>query len=473
MRNVYGPLFRRLLYPAYETALRRRSTFAHLREYERNQWLSAEQIARLQWRKLARLIAHCWEDVPFYRRHWGKAGVAGPADIRDLEDYARLPKLTKQDVRENFESLKASSHRGRLLYKTTGGSTGEPLKIGYTRESYERRNAVMHRGYAWAGAPLGARALYFWGAAAGQVSLKQRLMHAAFNRRVVDVFGMKEDDLGRYVDAIDEFQPEVIVSYVAPITRIADWMLKNGRKAYRPGAVLCAAEPLYRHQRELIEKAFGCPVYDTYGCREVMLIASECETREGLHVNADHLCVELGERIIEGEGLDRREVLLTDLHNYGMPLMRYANGDLATAKEGACSCARGLPLLASVDGRSMDTLRSPEGHFVGEYLECLIFNATGIRRFQAVQERIDRIEVSLVRGEGFDEGVLDSIRHDMRAAFGDGLALDFRYTDDIPLTATGKLRVAISKLCVSALACLAGPLAWLESACGYCVVALA
>lgn len=464
MRHVYGKMFRKLIYPAYESGLRRRKTLAYLGEYERSQWLSTEEIAHLQWRKLSRLIGHCWNEVPYYRRRWGEAGVSHPSDIRHLGDYARLPKLTKQDVRENFESLKAESCRDRLLYKTTGGSTGEPLRIGYTRESYERRNAVMHRGYAWAGAPLGTRALYFWGEVPGEVSLKHRMMHAAFNRRVVDVFTMmKADDLGRYVDAIDEYRPEVVVSYVAQISRIAAWMRDHDRKAkHVPCAVLCAAERLHPSQRELIETAFGCRVFDTYGCREVMLIASECEARDGLHVNADHLCVELGEQLMEGDGRERREMLLTDLHNYGMPLMRYAVGDLATDKPGKCSCGRGLPMIASVDGRTMDALLTPEGHLVGDYLESLVLGTPGIRRFQAVQEKIDSIEVSLVRGNDFEEASLEKIRNAMRQAFGDSLRLDFRFTEDIPLTPTGKLRVAISKLAVAAFTPLLQVSGWLE-----------
>ncbi|WP_298578200.1 phenylacetate--CoA ligase family protein [uncultured Luteimonas sp.] len=442
--DVYGPLFRRILFPAYESGLRRRNTLAHLDEYQRSQWLSFDEVAALQWRKLERLVAHCWEQVPYYRARWAEAGVSGPQDIRNPGDYAQLPVLTKDDVRANFEDLHARDHVGKVLYKTTGGSTGEPLRIGYTRESYERRVAVMHRGYGWAGATLGARALYFWGVPMEGVPVKDRLMQRAFNRRVVNVFTMRDDDMARYADAIDEFRPRVVVAYVAAAVRVARWLLESGRKVHRPQSVICAAEPLAPHERDLIERGFGCPVYNTYGCREVMLVAAECETGEGLHVNADHLCVELGEPIAGGEG--KRPVRLTDLHNYGMPLMRYENGDLATASTAQCSCGRGLPMLASIDGRTMDALRDSAGHFVGEYLEHLVFNTPGIRRFQAVQERLDVIEVSYVAAEGFDEAALQDIALAMREAFGDTVRLDFRRTSEIPLTPTGKLRVAISRL---------------------------
>ena len=107
LRQAYEPLFRNVVYPLYESGLMRRDTLRYLAEYEQNQWLPAERIQALQWRKLQALIAHCWERVPFYRDHWGRAGMSDPAEIRSLQDYARLPVLTKRDLREDFERLKA------------------------------------------------------------------------------------------------------------------------------------------------------------------------------------------------------------------------------------------------------------------------------------------------------------------------------------------------------------------------------
>jgi len=466
MPGMYEPLFRRVLYPAYESIFRRRKTLAYHAEYEANAWMPAERIAELQWQKLSALIGHCWEQVPYYRERWSAIGIESPGDIRDLGDYARLPVLTKQDVRENFERLKADSFRNGLLYKTTGGSTGEPLTIGYTRESYERRTAVMLRGYGWAGAKLGRRVLQLWGAGPGPQPLKDILHHAAFNRRVVDVFTMSDANMGRYADEVNRFRPEVIVSYVASVVRLSQWLLDNGLQVHRPKAVLCAAEPLHEHQRALIEQAFGCPVYNTYGCREFMLIASECEQRDGLHVNADHLCVELGEPVFaDASGGNPRQVLVTDLHNYGMPLLRYANGDIASQQHGQCPCGRGLPMLSKVNGRSMDALRTPQGHYIGEYLEYLIFNTPGIARFQALQQRLDEIEISVVRQPGFQEASLQRIQADMHKAFGDGVRLSFRYTDEIPLTPSGKLRVAMSTLAGTATTTAVQLSAWWEKLC--------
>lgn len=461
LRRAYEPLFRNVVYPLYESALMRRSTLRYLAEYEQNQWLPAERIQALQWRKLQALIAHCWERVPFYRDHWGRAGMSDPAEIRSLQDYARLPVLTKRDLREDFERLKADGYRDRLLYKTTGGSTGEPVTIGYTRESYERRTAVMLRGYRWAGAPLGRHVLFLWGHDPAGQSLKERLHHAAFNRRILNAYVMGEHNMAAYADAIDADRPRTLVGYVSPLVRLAKWLDAHGRRVHALEALICAAEPLYPHHRDLLERVFGCRVHNTYGCREVMLIASECAACEGLHVNADHLHVELGDAVYDAGHAVPREVLITDLHNYGMPLMRYANGDIATEKHGKCACGRGLPLLASVDGRRMDALRTPGGHFVGELLEFLVFATPGIVRFQAEQHSIDIIEVTLVCGDGFEASSLDTLRERFRETCGDSTRLNFHFADDIALTPTGKLRVAISTLSCSAATALTHAIEWI------------
>ncbi|MEW9625413.1 phenylacetate--CoA ligase family protein [Rhodanobacter geophilus] len=449
--SAYEHVFRRVLYPAYETGLRRRRTLAWLADYERDQWLAPDQVRALQWERLQRLLRHCEQHVPWYRRRWRELGVTA-ADIRSLDDYARLPVLGKDEIRAHFDEFKADGWHDRLLYKATGGSTGQPMRFGYTRESNERRTAVMWRGYDWAGARMGRRTLFVWGGAVGQPrplqQLKERLYHAAFARRMLNSFHMTDANLGEYADAIDAYRPEVIVGYVGPLVRLAQWLLDNRRKVAQPASVLGAAEALHDFQRELIERAFGCPAYNTYGCREVMLIASECGQRHGLHVNADHLVVELHGAATTGAS---GEVLLTDLSNYGMPLLRYANGDLATAGAETCPCGRGLPLLAHVDGRKLDAIRTPDGHLLpGEFFPHMLKDVPGLRRFQLVQRRLDRLELALVCDERFDDASMAYIRRELAKVVGDSVALDCRIVDDIPLTPSGKLRVTVSALTVPA-----------------------
>ncbi len=449
--SLYAPLFRHVLYPAYESGLRRRDTFAYLKSYERDQWRSFDELQALQWQRLQALIAHCWEHVPFYRRWWGDAGVAAAADIRDRDDYARLPVLTKATIREHFDALIAPSRRDALYFKTTGGSTGEPLRFGYTRESYERRVAVMYRGYGWSGAHLGQRTVYLWGAPvaapAGFGLFKDRLYHAAFNRRMLNAFDMDERRMAEYADAIDHFGPETIIGYVGPLHELARWIDRQGRTPHRPRRVLGAAEALMPHQRETIERVFGAPAYDTYGCREVMLIAAECEARDGLHLNIDHLHVEFLDPGAGAEVDGPRELVITDLSNDGMPLMRYLNGDLGTPGKTACACGRGLPKLAKVDGRKLDALRTADGRLLpGEYFVHTLMTLGGFSKYQVLQRRIDALVVRLVPGPDYGVHVEDAIRAELRKLVGDSIAIEFDQVDRIALTASGKHRVTVCEL---------------------------
>ncbi|AIF48399.1 phenylacetate--CoA ligase family protein [Dyella japonica] len=451
MSGWYEQVFRGVLYPAYESGLRRRSTLSWLARYERDQWYSPQAIAQMQFQQLKALIDHCYREVPYYRRRWRELGIL-PEDIRNMDDYARLPVLTKADIRENFQDLQAESWRSRLLFKRTGGSTGEPLELGYTHESYERRMAVMWRGYGWTGSRPGRRTLYLWAGTVGTPGrmhqLKDGLYNALFARRMLNSFDMTESNLARYADAIDRYRPAIIVGYVHPLAQLATWMTETGRKVHRPEAVITAAEALHPHQREVIGGAFGAPVYNTYGCREFMLIASECTHHQGLHVNADHLVVELldetGNPTAHGPG----EVTVTDLSNDGMPFIRYLNGDLATASEArSCACGRGLPLLERVDGRVLDAIRTPDGRILpGEFFPHMLKDVPGLARFQLVQRELGRLELSIVRNDRFDDASIAYIQRETAKVLGDSVALDYRFVDDIPLTRSGKHRVTRSEL---------------------------
>lgn len=450
MSGLYETAFRRVLFPAYETGLRRRRTLSYLDDYRRDQWLTREQIDALQWERLQRLLEHCYRDVPYYRTRWRELGIA-PKDIRNLDDYANLPTLTKADIRAHFDELKADSWRDRLLYKATGGSTGEPMRFGYTRESNDRRTAVMWRGYEWAGSRMGRRTLFLWGGPVGDPTrahqLKDRLYNTVFSRRVLNSFKMTEANMAEYAHAIDRYRPDIIVAYVGPLVQLAQWLIASGRKIWRPQAIIGGAEAMHEFQRDAIQQAFMAPAFNTYGCREFMLIAAECEQHHGLHVNSDHLVVEL--RTPHGAARDGQtgDVVITDLFNYGMPFVRYANGDIATASTERCACGRGLPLLTRVDGRVLDAIRTSSGHVLpGEFFPHMLKDVPGVQRFQLVQRRLDRLDLSIVRGAGFDEASLEYIHREVDKVLGDSVQLHCHFVDDIPLTRSGKLRVTVSEL---------------------------
>ena len=151
---MYAELFRHVLFPAYETLIRR-GTHRYLAEYRRNQWLDAESITRIQLDKLNNLLEYCWNHVPHLQRMWRQCGLR-PRRLHSVEELEAFPILTKHEITANYQEMKSLPSQGRSLVKTTGGTTGDPFRFEYTMESYARRTAVMWRGYEWAGAGLGS-----------------------------------------------------------------------------------------------------------------------------------------------------------------------------------------------------------------------------------------------------------------------------------------------------------------------------
>lgn len=437
----------RAMYTLYEAGLRRRKTLAYLADYDRQQWCSRQEVLAIQWEKLKRLLSYCEQNVPYYRRRWRELGIA-VADVRSMADFERFPAVSKDDIREHYDEFVAEPLRGTNLRKTTGGSTGRPFAFEYTRESYERRTAVMLRGYGWAGMHLGAKTLYIWGTDLGVPSLAKRVKSDLYNgmlsRKFLNCFDMREGNLEQYALGVESYRPEVVVGYTSALEILARYLVSRRPLGWKPKAVITAAEMLDASQRALIEKAFGAPVFHTYGCREFMLIGAECECHGGYHLSADHLLAEVVDEskrpIASGAG----DLLVTDLHNYGMPFVRYANGDVANALMGECRCGRGLPLLGSVEGRRLDILRTVDGRMIpGEFFPHLMKEVSAIEEFQVRQTMLDRFQVSIVRRPGFVDGDVDFLRREIARVAGDAMIVEFQFVDAVPLTPTGKRRVTI------------------------------
>jgi phenylacetate-CoA ligase len=227
---------------------------------------------------------------------------------------------------------------------------------------------------------------------------------------------------------------------------MAQWITRTGYELRGPASIVTGAEALYEAERKEIEGAFDCPVFDTYGCREFMLIAAECEQHAGLHVNADHLVVELvdpkGRAVADGPG----DVVITDLHNFAMPLVRYRNGDRATAMIGAaCACGRGLPLLRSVDGRILDMIATPDGRNVpGEFFVYVMLGRTAIKRYQIVQVATDALEVRIMSHDALPGSECDLITAQIAKVTGPLMRIMIKKVDAIEEPASGKRRVTVS-----------------------------
>jgi phenylacetate-CoA ligase len=447
---LYSSLYRHVLFPLYEDVLRRRGTLKYLRLLEEAQWYPRQRLREFQLGELQKLVAHAYAQVPFYREHFDRAGLK-PADIGSLEAFSGLPSIDKIPMREERERFIAHDHRGRALTKSTGGSTGMPLVFDYTRASYEWRVAMRMRGYGWAGYHMGMKTAAIWGTSVSDPSHFQRtkdnLRNMIERYRLFDSFRFNPKTMRQYAAQIRRYRPEVIVAYTHALYDFAEFIHEEGIEPPRPKSIITGSEKLYPFQRELIEAVFGCEVFDTYGCREFMLIASECE-RHRLHTSMENLIVE-----IEKDGRPARpgevgDVVVTDLHNWGMPFIRYRNGDLAVASDDTCACGRGHVLIGDIEGRALDTLRTPDGRMIpGLFFPHLAKEYPDIRQVQVVQDHLSHMTVRIAAPAEFEKTpAFQTMKRKINKVTGDEITVDYEFVREIPLTPTGKFRVTISNL---------------------------
>jgi phenylacetate-CoA ligase len=447
-RRFVLPL-RRLANP--ETAKR----FRLLRELEESQWSPPDRIPAIQVERL-RAIGHAAWKTPFYRERFSDCGLTPGCDLT-LEDLAQLPPLTKDDIRNRGEDLiNATWPRTDLHVHRTGGATGEPTTVYASRAADSAGWAMMARHDRWAGWNFGERTAILWGATRdvleakrGLKSIRNSLMRSLL---WLNAFRMSEERMDEFVRLLNAFKPQVFRAYASAAFFFAQHIENFGRRlTCQPRGVITSADPLYPEHRLVIERVFGCPVFDRYGCREVGgVLASECEAQAGLHTCAEHFILDVVRPdLTPCEPGESGEVLVTSLTEQAMPLIRYAIGDYAVAEvQDHCPCGRGLPRLRNIEGRVSDVFRFPGGTLVhGTFFSALLYkDALGVRKLQVIQDAPNHLEIKLVVDERFEEAVTRRFRTEIEEFIEPGVQVDFRFVPDIEPGPTGKHRFAISKL---------------------------
>jgi phenylacetate-CoA ligase len=448
LRSLYALAYEGALFPAWQGLVRRRPIGAQRRLLARTQWMERDERDRLQIASLRRLLAHAGRNVPYWRDLFQRIGF-DPRQVASVSDLAALPVLTREIIGERRDDLIDPAHRGKNIVKGTSGTSGVPLRFEHCNHSEAWRQAVRLRGYGWAGYRIGLPTLHYWGAGAvmpeGLAGRKIGLDRAL--RREVYVDAVKQDDASMRAAAelIARMRPHAVVAYTQALAAFARWVDEHGRRDWPDLRVLCCAEGLTPGDRRAIERVFGSEVYETYGSRETMLIAAECEAHAGMHLSEENVIVEIAHGRKPAASGVVGDVLVTDLHNYGMPFIRYVNGDLAaTAADGVCPCGRTLRKLARVEGRRMDTLRDANGDAVPGMLfaSLLQLDAGALRAFQVVQKVSGEVELKIVKGRDWHEDRFTAATRRLRGYF-KGLSFRVTFCDEIPASASGKRRPII------------------------------
>jgi phenylacetate-CoA ligase len=420
---------------------------------EESEWWDRERMGAYQDERLRTVVKHAYEHVPYYRELFDRHGIDAQR-FRGREDLPKIPLLTRETLKSRIADLRSRRPEDRALAEGhTSGTTGSPLTIFYGGDVMPITYAVLDRQYRWAGATLSRdgdrNALVRGNVIVPLVQKKPPFWrhNRRLNQLLMSNFHLTPDNLVSYFEALREFKPAVIDGYPSSLYVLAKVLL-NRKETLPLKAALTSSETLFDFQREAIEAAFQCKVFDYYGAAERVVFAAECDHHQG-----HHLCEEYGVTEVVGDDdqplAPGHEGIMvgTSLHNLGMPMIRYRTSDRTAIKTEACGCGRPLPLMEDVTTKAEDLLRLKDGRLISPSVLTHPFKPLDcIDASQIVQTHLDRIVVRLIPRADYTEKHGNVLVRDLKARLGEDMRVEIELLKELPRTSRGKFKWVISQV---------------------------
>jgi phenylacetate-CoA ligase len=394
--------------------------------------------------RLRRLVVHAYESVPFYRRLFDYHRLH-PRHIRGTADLELIPFTDKAEMRrQGPASVLARGHDpDALLSVRTSGASGEPFTVRRTWLEDKLQYLLRLRAFRAFGVRHRDRVVAVGVAGrpeTGDQKLVSRSLRAfGFHQREL-IDGLQ--DPAQVAVQLREARPEVLVGLPGMLDRLTAPELADVVRSVRPRVVIVGGEVATPAMRLRIRETFAAPLYETYASHECPLMAWECHHSGDLHTCDDGVLVEVlrdGRAVDPGE---RGEVVVTNLHAYAMPFIRYRIGDLAT-RSAPCRCGAPFSTIGEIQGRMIDYFPLPDGRLLHPYeiVSRLVWGPREwMRQYQLVQERRDRVVLYAVADEPPSAERLQEIERAVRPVLGPGVEFEVALVGRIPFESTGKLR---------------------------------
>jgi phenylacetate-CoA ligase len=413
-----------------------------------SQYWTPPQMQELRDRKLRELIAHAYEQIPFYRRLLDERGVK-PRSIESVRDLPKLPVLSKDMFHAHWQELRARDvPDSQVSFGQTGGTTGIPMRTAWDNMTSAWSTACYVRGLAWAGLTLRHRRVRLFGGTLGIQPVRRfdRLRKLLSGEVFLPAFELGPHNVGDYVARIRRSGAQFLIGYASACYSLATLVEAAGEPlSFR--AVLPTAELCPQAWADTIARVFSAKVLPYYGCGEVNSLGYSCPDCGVYHTCDEHAVIEVendaGQVALEGEGA----FLITDLDNRAIPLIRYRNGDAGQLAAPGCPCGRTLGRILRLDGRVNDMLVTTMGaRFSGVIATHSFRLIDHVESYQVVQRAPGQATVRIVRGPGYDPAVEESKVYSVfRQHLGEGSQVTIEYVTSIAKTPAGKARFVIKE----------------------------
>jgi phenylacetate-CoA ligase len=407
----------------------------------KNQYLNPKKLKTFQEKRLKYIVDFAYRNSAFYKQKFKEAHIT-PHDIRTLDDIARIPLVTKEEIKEVFPAgiLTPGFSEHNCEVRTTSGSSGSVFTVLIDPEAQDYAAAVAFRDSLALGVrPWHKFYILYHDPVELEKSSKKSLLY-----KVKGVPGvLPEEEL---VDRAREYNPHFMGGHPSAFVAMAKVMEQKGIEDVNPHIIFLGGELVYPEYRKYIERIFRCQIFSKYGAYETYSIAWECKHHR-MHIDADSVLVEFieeGEPVSPGE---RGEIVVTNLWNKAMPFIRYRIGDIGVPSDEACACGRTLPTMEGLEGRVDDFIILPSGRAVPPTrLIPPFFMTPHIEEFKMIQDIKTHIKILIVPRGRLPEDEERDLLQKVRDILAEPVDIDVEFTDVIEKTGIGKFKAVMSKM---------------------------
>ncbi len=435
-----------------------RTVLSLLHQFEQSEWWSGDDIHARQFRQLGRLLAHACENVPYYRTRLKESGVKDPKSVTP-EEWSKLPFLRRPDIQRAGKGLHSETiprGHGKVGDVHTSGTTGEPIRVLRTELSGLFWSAFTLRDHLWHGRDFTGKLAVIRNSAKGEDPYPDGTTSPRWG--ATDLIYKTGPGVSlnlnctpaEQVDWLRRENPDYLMTHPTNMIRLAKYCVDNAIRLDNLREALTISEMLRPEVRDACKAAWGVGVSDIYSGRDVGYLALQCPDHDHYHVQAEGVYLE----VLDGDGNPCRpgdvgRVVVTPLHNFAMPMIRYDIGDFAEAGE-PCPCGRGLPVLRRIIGREQDMVTLPGGEKRWTLLSAgnieSFLSLAPVRQYQFVQKDLETIEARLAVERDLSEEEKEGLRDWIVAKLDHPFKVTFSFIDEIPRTASGKYRDFISEI---------------------------